>query len=214
MSADKDVAGRRARLATQLKREGIRDAAVLAALASVPRHEFVPPRLAAAAYDDMPLPIGHGQTISQPYIVALMTELLELSGGERVLEIGTGCGYQTAVLAALGCEVYTVERVAALARAAARRLQQLGYRVHTRVGDGYEGWPDEAPFDAILVTAAAAVVPAALQEQLAVGGRMVIPVGAPDEVHALTVVRRREDGSFSSTPVAPVRFVPMLPGEA
>lgn len=204
----------RERLVAQLRREGIRDERVLAAMAAVPRHEFVPPELASSAYDDMPLPIGHGQTISQPYIVALMTELLELQPGDRVLEIGTGCGYQAAVLAAMGCEVYSMERVRSLATAAAQRLERLGYRVSTRVGDGFEGWVTAAPFDAIIVTAAPERIPEALQQQLAPGGRLVVPVGGADQVHALTLVQRLRDGSLRATEVAPVRFVPMLPGNA
>lgn len=212
MRSERQAARESARLAAGLRRDGIRDRRVLAAIAAVPRHEFVPPSQAEAAYADMPLPIGEGQTISQPYIVALMTELLELEPGERVLEVGTGCGYQTAVLAAMGCEVFSIERIGILAAAAAERLARLGYRVHTRTGDGFAGWPEQAPFDAILVTAAPPRIPSSLTDQLAVNGRLVIPIGARHDVHTLTLVRRRADGTLQTTEVAPVRFVPMLPG--
>ena len=162
----------------QIEARGIRDARVLEAMRQVPRHLFVPETLRSQAYEDYPLPIGHDQTISQPYIVAYMSETLAVGPGRRVLEIGTGSGYQAAVLAEMGVEVYTVEIVEPLARTAARTLASLGYStVHTRVGDGYGGWPEHAPFDAVIVTAAPDHVPKPLIEQLAVGGRLVIPVG-------------------------------------
>jgi protein-L-isoaspartate(D-aspartate) O-methyltransferase len=192
---------------TQLVARGIRDARVLAAMRAVPRHELVPPALRELAYQDRALPIGDGQTISQPYIVALMTESAGVGPGARVLEIGTGSGYQAAVLAAMGAEVFTIELRAPLARRAAQALRRLGYRVQVRAGDGHAGWPERAPFDAVLVTAAPAEIPAALREQVnPEGGRMVIPVG--DEVQDLLVVRRAGD-RYQEVQIAPVRFVPM-----
>jgi len=165
-------------ISEQLERRGIRDQRVLRAIAKVPRHMFVEEALVGRAYGDHPLPIGEGQTISQPYMVALMSEALELAGHERVLEIGTGSGYQTAVLAELCAKVFTIERLKGLADRAMRRLDELGYyNVLARVGDGSLGWREEAPFDAVMVTAAAPDVPPALVEQLAVKGRLVIPVG-------------------------------------
>jgi len=162
----------------QIRARGVNDPAVLRAMESVPRHSFVPPDYRRDAYGDHPLPIGYGQTISQPYIVALMTQMLHLSPGDRVLEIGTGCGYQSAVLAEIVGEVYSVEIISELATETERRLQELGYKnVHMRVGDGYEGWPEHGPYDGIIVTAAAPEVPPPLLGQLADGGRMVIPVG-------------------------------------
>jgi protein-L-isoaspartate(D-aspartate) O-methyltransferase len=175
-------------------------------MARVPRERFVPPALEAHAYDDCALPIARGQTISQPYIVALMSELAELRPGMRVLEVGTGSGYQTAVLAALGADVYTMELESDLSEAALSVLNGLGLDVHARVGDGYAGWPEEAPFDAILVTAAPRTVPGALLEQLAVGGRMVVPVGHVDQ--RLLAIRRTAWGEERES-VAAVRFVPM-----
>jgi len=163
---------------------------VLDALAAVPRERFVPEALRARAYANEPLEIGYGQTISQPFVVAAMTELVEAKPGAKILEIGTGSGYQAAVLAALGAEVYTIEIVAPLGRAAAVRLSELGYAVHTRIGDGYEGWPEAAPFDGIVVTAAPDAVPQPLKEQLAVGGRMVVPVGKPQGRQDLLLVRK------------------------
>ncbi len=181
------------------------DARVLDAMRRVPRHEFVPPELRAAAYRNRPLPIGEGQTISQPYIVALMTDLLRLQPGDRVLEIGTGCGYQAAVLAEIAGEVFSIEIVEPLARTAAQTLQRLGYRVTTRIGDGYQGWPEAAPFDAIIVTAAPEHIPHALIEQLKPGARMVIPVGALYQ--SLMLVTKNTDGTTFSEDIAPVRFV-------
>jgi len=195
----------------QIVARGVRDPRVLAALRTVPRHEFVPPAERGHAYEDRPLPIGAGQTISQPYIVAVMTELLLLEGDERVLEIGTGSGYQAAVLARLAREVYTIEIVPELATRAEADLRRLGFaNVHVRQGDGYRGWPEEAPFDAILVTAAPEHVPKPLVDQLAVGGRLVLPVG--DFYQELVLVTRDELGVHEERLLG-VRFVPMK-GEA
>jgi protein-L-isoaspartate(D-aspartate) O-methyltransferase len=206
-AGDPTAAARQRMVEDQIEARGVSDARVLAALRKVPRHEFVPTEWRAAAYEDRPLPIGHGQTISQPYIVAVMTELAEIRPKARVLEVGTGSGYQAAVLAELGAEVYTIEIIEALASRAARTLERLGYAsVRVRHGDGYRGWPEAAPFDAILVTAAAPTVPPALLEQLAVGGRLVIPVGEGYqrlEVHTRTPTGFRVERAF------PVRFVPM-----
>ena len=193
----------------QIRARGIRDVRVLAAMLTVPRHGFVPEEFLAEACDDRPLPIGEGQTISQPFMVAAMAEALELSGQERVLEIGAGSGYQAAVLSLLAREVWTVESHAALAEAARERLARLGYgHVHIQVGDGTLGWPEEAPFDAILVTAAAPFVPPPLVAQLAEGGRLVLPVGAA-KTQQLTRVRRR-DGVVSSETMFDCQFVPLV----
>ena len=186
------------------------DENVLKAMRAVPRHVFVPEVRRRQAYRDSPLPIGHGQTISQPYIVAMMTELLELDENTRVLEIGTGSGYQAAVLAQLTPHVYTVEIVEPLAERARRTLTAQGYdSVHTRYADGYLGWPEHAPFDVIIVTCAAGHLPLPLWEQLAPGGRIVIPIGGPYEVQRLVVLTKRPDGTRRSRTVMPVRFVPM-----
>ena len=191
----------------QLASRGVEDARTLAAMRKVPRHLFVPPAVLDQAYDDHPLPIGHGQTISQPYIVAFMTEALGLRGGETVLEAGTGSGYQAAVLAEIAARVYTIEIVAPLAEEARERLHRLGYaNVDVRAGDGYLGWPEAAPFDAIMVTAAAPRVPEPLKEQLRDGGRLILPVG--DEWQELVVVTRRGT-RYEERRVLPVRFVPM-----
>lgn len=184
----------------------IRDSRVLEAMRMVPRHAFVPLAYRELAYTDQPLPIGAEQTISQPYIVALMTELADIQPGERVLEIGTGSGYQAAVLAQLTEQIYTIEIIEELAQSAASRLRQLGYKVHVRAGDGYEGWPGVAPFDAILVTAAAPRLPQPLVDQLALNGRLVIPLG--DSMQQLTVFVKTTDG-LQQKPAIPVRFVPM-----
>jgi protein-L-isoaspartate(D-aspartate) O-methyltransferase len=185
-------------------------ARVMAAMGKVPRHRFVPATYRALSYADRPLPIGHGQTISQPYIVALMSELLELKAGDAVLEIGTGSGYQAAVLAELAASVYTIEIIEPVGKNAAALLQQLGYtNIHTRIGDGYHGWPERAPFDAIIVTAAAEHVPPALAAQLKPGGRMVIPLGGEGEVQFLQVIVKQADGSVSTQRSLPVRFVPL-----
>jgi protein-L-isoaspartate(D-aspartate) O-methyltransferase len=189
------------------------DPAVLRSMARVPRHRFVPPEDQDRAYDNRPLPIGHGQTISQPYIVALMTDLLGPKAGARVLEIGTGSGYQAAVLAELGVQVYSIEIVEALAAQARRALEGTGYgAVQTRVGDGYHGWPEAAPFDGILVTAAANHVPPPLVKQLRPGGRMVIPVGTAFLTQHLLLVEKAADGGVSTRQLLPVRFVPLTGG--
>jgi len=195
----------------QLAARDIADPRVLRAMEAVPRHAFVPEELRDRAYADGPLPIGHGQTISQPYIVALMTQVAEVEPGRKVLEVGTGSGYQAAVLAELGARVFTIEIVEGLARTAADRLRRLAYEeVHVRHGDGYRGWPSEAPFDAIVVTAAPDDIPDALVDQLAPGGRMVVPVGPRFGIQHLTVVEKSEDGRTTERSLLPVRFVPMV----
>ena len=194
----------------QLRPRGIRDERVLSAMAKVPRHAFVPVTEQRGAYDDTPLPIGHGQTISQPYIVAFMTEALRLSPDDVVLEIGTGCGYQAAVLGELVRDVYSIELVPELAERARRTLEAEGYRnVHVRAGDGYRGWPDHAPFSKIIVTAVPDVVPAALVDQLAVGGTMILPVGPQFGDQELRIIRKTEQGLVTEHSLA-VRFVPMV----
>jgi protein-L-isoaspartate(D-aspartate) O-methyltransferase len=186
------------------------NADVLDAMRRTPRHAFVPADLQDLAYADRPLPIGYGQTISQPYIVALMTDLLRLEPHSRALEIGTGSGYQAAILAELGHEVFTMEIVPALAEGAAKRLSDLGYEiVHVREGDGYFGWPGAAPFDAIVVTAAASHVPPPLIEQLKPGGRMVIPVGAAFLTQQLILIEKLADGTLRTEALLPVVFVPL-----
>ncbi|MGR9044300.1 MAG: protein-L-isoaspartate(D-aspartate) O-methyltransferase [Gammaproteobacteria bacterium] len=186
------------------------DEQVLDALRKVPRHEFVPEDQRPYAYENRPLPIGYGQTISQPYIVAIMTDLLRLEKADRVLEIGTGSAYQAAVLAELVDSVYTLEIIEGLGRQAAERLERLGYaNVHARVGDGYYGWPDEAPFDAIIVTAAASHIPPPLIKQLKPGGRMVIPVGSRFMVQHLVLVTKDRDNKVTTRQVLPVAFVPL-----
>jgi protein-L-isoaspartate(D-aspartate) O-methyltransferase len=181
---------------------------VLAAVGRVKRHEFVPPDLRDEAYENRPLPIGGGQTISQPYIVALMSQLLGVGAGSKVLEVGTGSGYQAAVLAELGAEVYSIEIVRDLGERAALLLKRLGYAsIQTRIGDGYAGWPEAAPFDGIIVTAAPDHVPAPLVAQLKTGARMVIPVGTDDQ--KLTVITKNADGSFRQEEVLTVGFVPL-----
>jgi len=183
---------------------------VLAAMAKVPRHELVPADQKAIAYANRPLPIGLGQTISQPFIVALMTDLMEVKPGDRVLEIGTGSGYQAAVLAELAATVYTIEIVEPLAREAAGRLNQLGYRnVVAKVGDGYQGWPEHAPFDAIMVTAAPREVPQPLIEQLKPGGRLVVPVGGQAAGQALLLIEKKTDGTVMRRNILAVSFVPL-----
>jgi protein-L-isoaspartate(D-aspartate) O-methyltransferase len=191
----------------QIAARGVSDPCVLDALRTIPRHKFVPAAVAADAYRDGPLPIGEQQTISQPYIVALMTELAKVLPGSRVLEVGTGSGYQAAVLGRCAGEVYTIEIVEPLGRRAAALLETLGYtNVVTRIGDGFDGWPEKAPFDAIVVTAAPEEIPPPLLAQLAVGGRLVIPVGG--DFQELVVVTRTDEG-YSRRTVIPVRFVPM-----
>ncbi len=192
---------------TQIKARGVKDERVLSAILKVERHLFVPIEYQNLAYSDQPLPIGEGQTISQPYIVALMTELLELKGDERVLEIGTGSGYQAAILGELAKEVYTIEIIDSLASSARKRLIELGYKnIQVRSGDGYQGWPEMAPFDAIIVTAAPDHIPKPLLEQLKEGGRMVIPVGGYSQ-ELKKIVKR--SGRIETTDVIPVLFVPM-----
>jgi protein-L-isoaspartate(D-aspartate) O-methyltransferase len=183
---------------------------VMAAMSKVERHRLVPPDQVPYAYENRPLPIGHGQTISQPYIVALMTDLLVPKAGDTVLEIGTGSGYQAAVLAELVAKVHTIEIVEPIGKRAATDLAALGYRnIATRIGDGYNGWPEAAPFDGILVTAAAPYVPKPLLEQLKPGGRLVIPVGAQWQVQDLQVIEKKTDGSTVTRRTIPVRFVPL-----
>ncbi len=184
--------------------------AVMAAMGKVPRHRFVPTPQDIFAYENRPLPIGEGQTISQPYIVALMTDLLDPKPADSVLEVGTGSGYQAAVLAELVAKVTTIEIVAPLGRRAMRLLDELGYRnVTVRIGDGYGGWPAAAPFDAIIVTAAPATIPQPLVDQLKPGGRMVIPVGGSSDVQQLLVVEKHSDGRTTTRRTLPVRFVPL-----
>jgi len=195
-------------VAAQIEARGVRDARTLAAMRKVPRHLFVPAALAGDAYADHPLPIGHGQTISQPYIVAFMSQALKVQPENKVLEIGTGSGYQAAVLAELARDVYSIEIVEPLGERARATLTALGYRnVHVRIGDGYRGWPEEAPFDRIVVTAAPVEIPAALVEQLAIGGLMAIPVG--DVMQELRILRKTESG-LETLETMPVRFVPMV----
>ncbi len=195
----------------QLVPRGISNESILDAMYKVPRHKFVPQGLIERAYDDCPLPIGMGQTISQPYIVAFMTELLNINKGDEVLEVGTGSGYQAAILAEIGCEVYTIEIVESLSWRAKEILQDLGYKnIRFKIGDGYMGWEEHAPYDSIIVTAAPPQVPAPLVEQLKEGGKIVIPVG--DYYQELLLLKKTKDG-VKQKKVTPVRFVPMT-GEA
>lgn len=213
--ADQEEQARQLMVEKQIRQRGVTDPRVIAAMAKVERHRFVPPSQRRGAYADTPLPIGQGQTISQPYIVARMTELLGVGPGDKVLEIGTGSGYQAAILAEVvgpAGQVYTLEIVGPLGRQARETLAGLGYQnVHVRIGDGYKGWPTEAPFDAIIVTAAPPEVPRPLLDQVKVGGRIVLPVGAVWQ--DLQVLTKRADGTFDRQNVLPVRFVPMT-GEA
>lgn len=193
----------------QIRARGVRHQAVVEAMANVPRHRFVPQPLQTMAYVDHPLLIGHEQTISQPYIVAKMSELLDVGPGQKVLEVGTGSGYQAAVLAHMGADVYSIEIIPALGQRARKTLAGLGYRrVHVAIGDGYLGWPDHAPFDGIIVTCAPSHIPQPLQDQLAEGGRLVIPVGPAGKRQEL-VLLRKVDGKIQKEKVFPVRFVPM-----
>ncbi|HSA69773.1 MAG TPA: protein-L-isoaspartate(D-aspartate) O-methyltransferase [Burkholderiales bacterium] len=188
--------------------------AVRKALGKVERHRLVPPGEASRAYRNHPLPIGAGQTISQPYIVALSTDLLQPKPADVILEVGTGSGYQAAVLAEIVSRVFTIEIIESLGRTAAKRLEELGYgNIEVRIGDGYAGWPEKAPFDGIVVTAAAPRVPQALVEQLKPGGRMVIPLGGAGDVQYLKLLTKRADGGVEEKRVLPVRFVPLVPGK-
>lgn len=202
---------RRRMVAEQIKARGIRDERLLAAMTEIPRHRFVPPHLAERAYDDSPLPIGEGQTISQPYIVGFMTEILRLKPSDRVLEVGTGSGYQAAVASRIAREVYTVEIFESLAAGSRRTLSELGFaNVHVRQGDGYYGWEEKAPFDAIIVTCAGGHIPPPLLRQLRNGGRMVMPVGGPFLTQNLVFIEKSADGSVSQRNVLPVAFVRLL----
>jgi protein-L-isoaspartate(D-aspartate) O-methyltransferase len=205
-----DHAGKRREMVErQIQGRGVKDARVLAAMRKVPRERFVPAELASRAHDDTPLPIGRGQTISQPFIVAYMTETLGVEPQHKVLEVGTGSGYQAAVLGELAREVYTIEIVPELARRASRTLQELGYRnVHVREGDGYAGWPEHAPFDRIMVTAAPEEIPRPLIEQLGPRGRLVIPVGEQGRTQWMTVVEKTAQGVVQRRTI-PVQFVPL-----
>lgn len=196
-------------VAEQIEARGVNDARVLEALRQVPRHEFVPAHYQRQAYHDHPVPIGESQTISQPYIVALMAAALRLQPGEKVLEIGTGSGYAAAVLAAMGMRVYSVEHHRSLFESASQRLKQLGYPVHTLLADGTLGWPAEAPFDAIVVAAAGPRVPEALKRQLREGGRLLMPVGS-EESQELVLVQRQGRNSFTTEKLGHVRFVPLI----
>jgi protein-L-isoaspartate(D-aspartate) O-methyltransferase len=192
---------------SQIIARGIRNTAVIQAMLNVPRHEFVPEESRGEAYDDNPIPVGLGQTVSQPYIVALMTELLNPARGGKMLEVGTGSGYQSAVLAETGCDLYTIEIVESLAERARRILENLGYsNITYKIGDGYQGWEEHAPFDGIIVTAAPGHVPAKLVDQLKIGGRMVIPVG--DESQELLLIEKTDTG-ITKKRITAVRFVPM-----
>jgi protein-L-isoaspartate(D-aspartate) O-methyltransferase len=206
---DKNEAARLRMVETQIEARGISDAYTLRAMRKVPRHLFVPAYYASEAYSDRPLPIGYNQTISQPFIVAWMTELARPAKGKRALEIGTGSGYQAAVLAEIVDTVYTIEIVPELARESASRLKVLGYKnIIVRYGDGYRGWSERAPFDIIVVTAAADHIPQPLKDQLAEGGRLVMPVGDPATVQQLIVLTKRK-GKITEQRLAPVRFVPL-----
>ncbi len=200
---------RRRMVSEQIVARDVRNQRVVAAMSAVPRHELVPEKFRAEAYEDRPLPIGHGQTISQPYVVAFMTEKLDPKPTDRILEIGTGSGYQAAVLAPLVAEVYSIEIVKPLAERATADLARLGYKnVHVKAGDGYAGWPEHAPFDAIIVTCAPEHVPKPLIEQLKDGGRMIIPVGRAGGSQQLHLLEKR-DGRIEERAVLPVQFVPM-----
>ena len=196
---------------SDIEARGVNDPRLTSAMLSVPRHEFVPDKYRDQAYDDNPLPIGEGQTISQPYIVALMTQLLDVQPGDKILEIGTGSGYQSAVLAEMGAEVYSIEIIPELAARAREALNTAGYEIQTSVGDGYLGWKQHAPYDGIIVTAAPDHVPSPLRDQLGPGGKMVIPVGPPGGVQSLWLIEQR-DGKWVSFNQGAVRFVPFVRG--
>jgi len=215
LSADGYETQRQRMVDTQLKGpdRDIRDQRVLTAMAKVPRHEFVPPEYKDMAYADSPLPIGHGQTISQPFIVAKMTELLKPGKNDVCLEIGTGSGYQAAVLAELVKQVYTIEIIEALGKPVKERLKRLGYtNIEVKIADGYDGWPEHGPYDGIVVTCAANHVPPPLVQQLKKGGRMAIPVGGPFSLQNLMLVEKDKNGNLSQRTIFPVSFVPMVGG--
>ncbi|SUZ96495.1 uncharacterized protein METZ01_LOCUS49349 [marine metagenome] len=202
---------RKLMIKNQLQSRGIRDDAVLEVMRSVERHNFVPENYRDRAYSDGPLPIGHGQTISQPYIVAFMTEQLQVSSQHKVLEIGTGSGYQAAILGELAKHVFTIEIIPELAEGAKNILNHLSYKnITVRAGDGYKGWPEEAPFERIMVTAAPTEIPQTLIDQLAPGGRMILPVGAQFLVQYLWVIEKDDQGTVTKEKILPVRFVPMV----
>lgn len=208
---DRFAAQRNRMVSEDIELRGIHDAAVLKAMRATPRHLFMPENVRAQAYEDRPLPIGHGQTISQPYIVAYMTERLDVRKQHRVLEIGTGSGYQAAILSQLAGEVYSIEIVPELAKRGAETLRGLGYRnVTVREGDGYAGWPEKAPFDRIVLTASPAEIPAALIDQLKPGGRLLGPVGRTVFSQSILIVDKGMDGKTTARSVLPVRFVPMV----
>jgi protein-L-isoaspartate(D-aspartate) O-methyltransferase len=211
---DADFSELRSRMVkTQIVARGVKDPRVLDAMRQVPRHRFVPEGSRAFAYQDYPLPIGAGQTISQPYIVAFMTESLALTPQDRVLEIGTGSGYQAAILAEIVKDVYTMEIIEQLGKKAEETLQELHYRnIHIRIGDGYKGWPEEAPFDAVIVTCSPENIPRPLQDQLKEGGRLIIPVGRPGGIQHL-VRGVKKNGRLETERVMAVRFVPMVEGD-
>jgi protein-L-isoaspartate(D-aspartate) O-methyltransferase len=197
-------------VADQIVRRGIRDRQVIRAMTAVPRHRFVPGELKDEAYDDNPLPIGYGQTISQPYIVAYMTQIAQASREHTILEVGTGSGYQAAILAAIAGKVYTIEIIPELAEKSSLRLKEMRYgNVAVRCSDGYYGWPEHAPFDAIIVTAAAGHIPPPLLKQLKPGGRMVIPVGGPFMIQSLVLAKKDEAGAITTRNLMSVRFVPL-----
>jgi protein-L-isoaspartate(D-aspartate) O-methyltransferase len=213
LAEDDRSAERKTMVAEQIVARGVKDPTTLAAMRAVPRHKFVPLVQTFFAYDDRPLPIGHGQTISQPFIVAYMTEIINPGPGKKILEVGTGSGYQAAILAATGAEVYTIEIIPGLAESAAKKLQQFGYdKVRTKVADGYYGWAEHAPFDAIIVTAATEFVPPPLIEQLKDAGLMIIPVGSPFFVQTLMLVQKKGETTTSAS-LMPVRFVPFRRAE-
>lgn len=211
---DHNLKARLAMVQDQIEARGVKDPAILSAMRQVPRHLFVPKKYRAEAYADHPLPIGQGQTISQPFIVAYMTEALKLKGDEKVLEIGTGSGYQSAVLARIVKQVYSIEILRPLYEQAKKRLAKLGFKnIHLLAGDGYQGWPEKAPFDAIIVTAAPESVPPKLVEQLSPGGRMVLPVGPAFWVQKLTLLQKDMAGRVTTRTLEMVRFVPMVRGK-